>query len=181
MRPIPADECVRACEWLSLRLDAQLSDFELLLLDTHLAQCGECRAFAGGVTAFTEALRAAPLEESSLEFEFPRRRAVRMLGLRAVSAAAIAAVFGLSGLVSLELSDRKAPSAAVRFDPAVIGLKERQLQELDNAGRRGARAIAPGLAAAEKVTFGKVVAPGPRSSGRRATGTISPQTVTPNS
>jgi hypothetical protein len=178
MRPIPSDECVRACGWISLRLDEQLSDFESVLLDAHLARCSDCRAFAGGVTAMTAALREAPLEEPSVGFQVPRRNAGRLLGLRAVSAAAVAAAVGLSGLVGLELSTGRAPTTAVRFDRNVIGLKDRQLQELDMAGRRAARAVAPGLAAAEQLTVGSIVGIG--SSGR-ATVKIPPQAATGHS
>jgi hypothetical protein len=174
MRPIPSDECVRACEWVSLRLDEQLSDFESVLLDAHLARCSDCRAFAGGVTAMTTALREAPLEEPSVGFQVPRRNAGRLLGLRAVSAAAVVAVVGLSGLVGLELSTGRAPSTAARFDRNVIGLKDRQLQKLDGA-ERVAKAVAPGLAAAEQLTVGSIVGIG--SSGR-ATVKIPPQAAT---
>jgi hypothetical protein len=175
MRPIPSDECVRACEWVSLRLDEQLSDFESVLLDAHLARCSDCRAFADGAAAMTAALRTAPLAEPSVGFQVPRRNAGRLLGLRAVSVAAAAAVVGLSGLVGLELSNGRAPSAAVRFDRNVIGLKDRQLQELDTAGRRAARVVAPGLAAAEQMTMRSVVGIG---SAGRATVRIPPQAAT---
>ena len=179
MRPIPSDECVRACEWVSLRLDAQLSDFESLLLDAHLAQCETCRAFAEEASAFTEALRGTPQEEPFLALEFPRRRSARHLALRVVSVSAIAAVFGLSGLIGLELADRSSPGTAARFDRDVLGLKDRQLEVLDNPGHREVRAIVRGLAGAEEVTLGSGAATGARSTGRPATGTNALQTTIP--
>jgi predicted anti-sigma-YlaC factor YlaD len=175
MRSIPSDECTRACEWVSLRLDDQLSDFESVLLEAHLARCSDCGAFARSVTEMTTALRTAPLEQASVDVRVLHRSAGRFLGLRAVSAAAVAAVVGLSGLVSLELSNGRAPSPAVHFDRNVIGLKDRQLQELDSAGRRTPPAIAPGLAAAEQVNVGNVVGIGPAGD---ATGKIPLQTAT---
>jgi hypothetical protein len=156
-RRIPSHECVRAREWASLRLDAQLSDFESVLLDAHLVRCPECRAFAASVTGLTGTLRGAPLEEASIAIQVPRRSGARIYGLRAASAAAVVAAVGLSGLVGLNLSASRAPSAAVGVDRAVMGLKERQLERLDTAGRR-ARAIPLGLAAAEQATVGGAVA-----------------------
>ena len=155
-RPIPSEECARACEWISLRLDSQLSDFESVLLEAHLASCSNCRSFAESVTGLTSALRATPLEEASFAFQLPRRRGVRVYGLRAVSAAAIAAAIGLSGLVGLQLSADRVPRSAARLDREVMALKEGQLEKLDNAGRSVARTIRPGLAAAEQVTIGSI-------------------------
>jgi predicted anti-sigma-YlaC factor YlaD len=62
-RLLPSDECARACEWVSLRLDSQLSDFEEVLLEAHLERCPDCRACAETTTRLTEILRATPLEE----------------------------------------------------------------------------------------------------------------------
>src|SRR4051812_39020637 len=105
---IPADECARASEWVSLRLDGQLSEFEELLLEAHLERCPDCRAYAANVDGLTRALRATPLEQPSTTFETPRRTRARTVGLRAVSAAAAVAVVGLSGIVSLQLSASRA-------------------------------------------------------------------------
>jgi anti-sigma factor RsiW len=54
--------CERACFWLSLRLDDQLSELEGALLDAHLASCDGCQAVAVGFGASTRALRSAALE-----------------------------------------------------------------------------------------------------------------------
>jgi hypothetical protein len=155
-RRIPPDECARACEWASLRLDSQLSDFESVLLEAHLARCLGCRAFDESLTGMTETLRAAPLEEVSFAIQLPRRSGVRMHALRLVSAAAVAAIVGLSGLVGLELSADQAPSAVAHFDPAVMELKERQLAALGSSGQR-TPTVRPGLAAAEGLTVGGAV------------------------
>lgn len=152
MRRIPPADCPRACEWISLRLDAQLSDFEAVLLEAHLAGCHDCRAFAESAAGLTEMLRAAPLEEAPSGFRLPRKSRSRLHSLRVVSAAAIVGVLGLSGLVSLELSSGRSPSAASRLTREVIGLKERQLDQIDNAGRSPVIVVPTGLAAAEQVT-----------------------------
>jgi hypothetical protein len=158
---IPADECARACEWVSLRLDEQLSDFEEVLLEAHLARCAECRAFAASAAGVTQVLRSTPLEQSAFTFEAPHRTRGRTVALRAVSAAAAVAVVGLSGLVSLQLSASRArPGAAV--ERKVIGLKEKQMDELAGLAQRANRQVRPSLAAAEQVTFGTSQEPAAR-------------------
>lgn len=155
-RRVLSEECVRACEWASLRLDGQLSEIESVLLEAHLSRCPECLAFTQGMVSATEALRATPLEEPSFHFEAPRRRSARAVGLRAASAVAAIAVVGLTGLVSFQLSTSHAPSVAAAFDQRlIIGLKEEQMDELDPAGQIPVRKVSRGLAAAERVTVGR--------------------------
>jgi predicted anti-sigma-YlaC factor YlaD len=152
-RLLPSDECARACEWVSLRLDSQLSDFEEVLLEAHLERCLDCRACAESMTQLTEMLRATPLEKPTFAFQLPRRMRTRAYGLRAVSAvAAVATVatVGLSGLVSLRLSTSGLPSVAASADRALIGLKERQMDQLDGDAWKASRNVRPSLA--EQVT-----------------------------
>jgi predicted anti-sigma-YlaC factor YlaD len=100
MQVLPAS-CERSREWVSLRLDGQLSTFEAALLDRHLRRCPACSAFAAGVATQTQLLRAAALEQPRRRFELParpartaRRSLVGAFG--AVAAAAVAAVVLLS-------------------------------------------------------------------------------------
>jgi len=156
----PADECARASEWLSLRLDGQLSEFEELLLEAHLARCGECRAFAASSAGLTHALRSTPLERPTFTFEAPRRTRGRTVALRAVSAAAAAALVGLSGLVSLQLSASQA-RPGVSTARKVMELKERQMDELAGLAQRANRQVRPSLP--EQATVGGNPEPAPRS------------------
>ena len=159
---VPADECARVREWASLRLDGQLSDFEEVLLEAHLARCPDCRGFAATTTALTATLRATPLEHPTFTFEAPRRTRSRTVALRAVSATAAVAVVGLSGLVTLQLSASRArPGSAA--DRKVIGLKERQMDELGGVAQRVNREVRPSLAAAEQVTVGAELVTVPRA------------------
>src|SRR4051794_264903 len=110
---LPSEECGRAREWASLRLDGTLSEFEDVLLDAHFERCADCRAFAVSTAGLTQALSSAPLELPTFAFEPPRKTQGRTVALRAVSAAAAVAVVGISGLVSLQLSASRArPGAA---------------------------------------------------------------------
>ena len=61
MAPLP-HSCDRARAWVSLRLDGELSELEGFMLESHLARCEACRAFAADTVGFTTALRTAPLE-----------------------------------------------------------------------------------------------------------------------
>lgn len=152
--PIPSDDCARASEWASLRLDGQLSDFEEVLLEAHLARCDGCQAFAASVAGLTGALRTAPLEQPEFAFEAPRRTRGRTVALRAVSAAAVVAVVGVSGLVSLQLATSRARPGVPTVPPAVIGLKERQMDELAGGTTRPRTEVRQSLAAAEQVIVG---------------------------
>ena len=60
-RAILPAECAQACQQLSLRADRELSVFETVLLEAHLAVCADCQAFEKGVAGFTTLLRAVPL------------------------------------------------------------------------------------------------------------------------
>lgn len=153
-RLLPSDECAHVCEWVSLRLDSQLSDFEDVLLEAHLERCPDCCAFAETMTQLTEILRATPLEEPTFAFQLPRRSGAWAHGLRAASAVAALAIVGLSGLVSLQLSTSRVPGVPASADRALIGLKELQMEQLDGAGRKASREVRPSLAAAEQVTVG---------------------------
>jgi hypothetical protein len=153
--PIPSDECVRAHEWASLRLDDQLSDFEEVLLEAHLARCPECREFAASVSGLTLALRAADLEQPAFAFDPPRSTRGTTYALRAVSAAAAIAVVGVSGLVSLQLSGSRARPGAPAVPPEVIGLKERQMNQLARATSSSRVLVRQSLASAEQVIVGE--------------------------
>jgi anti-sigma factor RsiW len=159
---IPADECARASEWVSLRLDGQLSEFEEMLLEAHLARCAGCKAFAASMTGLTGTLRAAPLEQPEFTFQAPRRAGGGRLALRAVSAAAAVAVVGISGLVSLQLSASR-PRPGTALERRVIGLKERQMNQLGGLAQRANRQVRPNLAAAEQTTVGGAETLAPRA------------------
>ena len=92
--------CDRTREWVALRLDTDLSEFETALMRGHLERCAECRAFADEVAAVTFVLRAEPLETPARPISVPappRFGATRRLSLVAAAAAVLVAA-GLGGL-----------------------------------------------------------------------------------
>jgi predicted anti-sigma-YlaC factor YlaD len=157
-RAILPAECARACQQLSLRADHELSDFETVLLEAHLAVCADCQAFEKGVTGVTSLLRAGALEQPIVPFELPRGRsranALVANSLRAGSAAAAIAIVVLTGLTTfgsaLHSSPASAPSTNVGETRLVLDLHERQLQHLDSLGRTRKLVVPFGLAAAER-------------------------------
>ena len=157
-RAILPAECARACQQLSLRADHELSDFETVLLEAHLAVCPDCRAFEKGVSGVTTLLRAGTLEQPIVPFELPRGRsrvnALVANSVRAGSAAAAIAIVVLTGLATfrtaLHRSPASAPSTNVGETRQVLNLHERQLQQLDSLGRTQRFVVPFGLAAAER-------------------------------
>ena len=147
---MPAD-CARACQQLSLRLDSELSEFESVLLEAHLARCADCRAFGQSITGFTDALRAVPAETPPVTLQITRSRRTSVLAsyLRAGSAAAAVAVVALGGLVALQGSRDRVPGVDLQQARLVMGVHESQLQRLDKFGETPTREVPPGLAAAE--------------------------------
>ena len=61
---------------VSLRLDGELSQLELRMLDAHLARCAECREYDADVTRITTELRAAPLERMEIPVVIRRPRRI---------------------------------------------------------------------------------------------------------
>jgi predicted anti-sigma-YlaC factor YlaD len=156
-RAILPAECAQACQQLSLRADGELSEFEMVLLEAHLAVCADCRAFEKGVTGCTTLLRAVPLEQPIVAFQLPRGRsranALLVSSLRAGSAAAALAIVALTGLATFHTALHRSPSgpsANVGEARLVLDLHERQLQQLDSLGRTRKLVVPHGLAAAER-------------------------------
>jgi len=136
--------CDRAREWVSLQLDRELSDFERVLLDAHVRRCSTCGRFRAGVTAFTAALRAAPLERPPRPVLLPRRRAgSRAFRLAAATVAAVALILGTAaGVLTSERPRSHGPFVLLR--PSYLDYPENQFR-LTHQGDADARA--PGYAA----------------------------------
>ena len=74
MRFVPVNSvlCERSREWISLRLDGELSELAEKMLESHLARCAACRTFESDVevtsrlgsgTTFTVTLPSDPRRE----------------------------------------------------------------------------------------------------------------------
>jgi len=117
--------CEQARERLSLQLDDELSRHEARLLERHLGRCMACTAFAADVRAYTDLLRATPLEPAP-PFLLLRRPAATRATTRiaAVTAAAAAAVLVAVSTVSLQGNARES-SAPFAFWPTGLAVQHR--------------------------------------------------------
>jgi predicted anti-sigma-YlaC factor YlaD len=84
--------CERARNWISLDLDAELSELEGAMLRAHVARCAPCAAYQSEVTALTYRLRLAPLEPLLAPVVLPSRRRSVSRALQVGAAAAVAVV-----------------------------------------------------------------------------------------
>ena len=98
MRPVRPLVCERVRGQISVGLDGELSQLERVMIASHLERCASCETYADEVSAFTRALREAPLEPMARQVVIHRRR--RHIGARvqvaAAAAVAVAALIGAS-------------------------------------------------------------------------------------
>jgi anti-sigma factor RsiW len=108
--------CERVRAQVSLRLDVELSQLEIRMLEGHLARCADCREFEADVVEFTADLRSAPLEPLARPVVIPERRRFSVIGAQvgvaAVMALAIAGVAGRMALDELRPASGARPVAA---------------------------------------------------------------------
>ena len=109
LRPQP-HTCDRAREWVSLRLDDEISELEDALLEAHVHRCGACREYEATVRGAVLAVRARPLERMNEPIVVTGRRRP-MLRPAAVArvAAVVAAVVGVTTVLSTQAA--KGPAA----------------------------------------------------------------------
>jgi predicted anti-sigma-YlaC factor YlaD len=108
--------CERGREWISLRLDDELSELAQKMLDSHLARCSDCSAFEDQVSGIAVQLRSAPLEplERPIEVTHRRRRMpVRVWSMGAAAASFAAVAVGVVGFLSLPSSSSQQASPLV--------------------------------------------------------------------
>jgi Putative zinc-finger len=108
--------CERARQWASLRLDGELSELEDALLEQHLEGCASCSAFAVGLAATTEAVRAVPLERPEVSYPRFERPVIRLPVGRRVAIVAVAAAAALGAFVGSSLQ-KPSPAPAPRGGP----------------------------------------------------------------
>jgi anti-sigma factor RsiW len=98
--------CEQAGQWISLRLDGELSELEQVRLDRHLDRCAACNARAADWAGITHLLRAAPLVRyepepvraaTSRARALPARTAAFAAMVSAAAAAIALALFGIPG------------------------------------------------------------------------------------
>jgi predicted anti-sigma-YlaC factor YlaD len=91
--------CRLAREQISLHLDGELSQFEQVALDGHLACCASCRSYGASVADVTAQLRLAPVAQPAFPVVLPHRPRIRV-PLRAAQVAAAAVVVTVFGFTA---------------------------------------------------------------------------------
>lgn len=147
MKPL-TKQCERARESASLRLDAELSEFEHALLVAHLSRCEGCRAFAAELDAVTARIRATPLEPLEQPIVLPSRR--RLVSRRPVEVAAAAALMLTALGVAGALRTVEASNPTISFGAPGVGntIESREFSDIRRANirrsmRRSVRPPAP--------------------------------------
>jgi anti-sigma factor RsiW len=107
MRFVPGHSvlCERSREWISLRLDGELSELAEKMLESHLARCAACRTFESDVELTSRLVRTAPLERPEHPIALPRaRRRMLFRPVGAVAATAAAVALGFAAFLNLPSS-----------------------------------------------------------------------------
>lgn len=127
--------CERARQWATADLDGELSRFERVLLSAHLADCPDCREFAGSIDGFTQLLRTAQPEALERPIEIGRlRRRMRLRLAPAVAAMAVTVVGLGSLLASSDLRSRSVGNANGSVDSVTSHLASVDTMNLSTAG-----------------------------------------------
>lgn len=106
MRPRPVSEdgrCDRARQWVSLRLDGELSELENALLQKHLLTCADCAEYDARLHTTAEVLRTTPAMASARRFQIPAPVVVHFPLTRRLAVAAIAVAAAAGSLVGSTL------------------------------------------------------------------------------
>jgi anti-sigma factor RsiW len=113
MELAPNPICDRVRGQISLELDGELSQLERAMVAKHVQRCPSCAAFHASATAFTDALRSAPLEALARPIALPslRKRAYGELRSGAIRIGAAAAGIAIALSLGLTSSDPFGSSA----------------------------------------------------------------------
>jgi predicted anti-sigma-YlaC factor YlaD len=109
--------CERVRSSISLEIDGELSELERRRVLAHLERCPECRAFETDVTAFTDELRSAPLEELDhpLVVRRPRRVSFARVQVGVAAAVAVVAVGALAQIAGSKSENERIFATPDRF------------------------------------------------------------------
>ncbi len=149
MGQLSSTACDRTRGYVSASLDGELSQVEGARLETHLASCAACRAYAADVAESSRLLRETALEELDFPIVLPRRRLAVARKLQvAAAAAAIAAAVGLSTVVGTTSQSGRPSTSAAPLGAQSVSLRfpEGELKMLHRASLRNQLSVHARLA-----------------------------------
>jgi predicted anti-sigma-YlaC factor YlaD len=127
MRFVPGHSvlCERSREWISLRLDGELSELAEKMLESHLARCAGCREFESDAAVATRLVRTTPLERPEQPIALPRGRRLELVRPAGAVAATVAAIaLGLAAFLNVPSSGTAIPNVrAVNADNSDLTLQ----------------------------------------------------------
>ena len=124
-----AKRCDRAREWISLQLDGELSEFERIVLEAHVARCSECREFRAELRGISLELRHAPLEPLGRPIALPRRTRLTGRTLQFAAAAAAAVAVGAASSLGVITADNSSSgSFGPRLRPAYLDSSDYEMK-----------------------------------------------------
>jgi predicted anti-sigma-YlaC factor YlaD len=148
LSPRPAI-CERARAWVSLRLDAEVSELEDALLVAHLRQCPVCREYEESVRGVVFALRNEPLAQFEHPVSVPsRRRSVLRPTALARAAALVALAVGIATVLNSQSTQRfhvtpgfqgPASSVGAASNGDLTQIRQLRITQLGAAPPQGAR------------------------------------------
>ena len=136
MGQISLPTCDRIRELCSAALDGELSELDDARLQSHLATCAGCSAFAATAAQASLLVRATPLEHPEEQIVVPGRRLAVARKFQVVAAAAaVTMTVGLSAAIGTLSTSSSAlrphnarPSAKLRFPDQELKMLERASQ-----------------------------------------------------
>ena len=136
MGQISPHSCDRIHELYSASLDGELAELEEARLQSHLASCSACRAYADRAAAAAQLVRTSPLEEPSFPIVIPGRRLAVARRLQAVAAvAAVVVTVGLSAAVGSLSGPRVAQHVHSSAEPANLRFPDQELRMLERSSQ----------------------------------------------
>jgi hypothetical protein len=136
--------CERARAWASLRLDAELSEFEDALLVAHLGRCSACSEYEESVRGAVLALRNEPLAGLEHPVSVPSRGpAVLWPTALARAAAVVAIAVGIATVLTSQSAHRlpasPVPSLGAAGDGDLNEIRLLRVTQLGATPQQGAR------------------------------------------
>jgi hypothetical protein len=118
--------CDRTREWVALRLDGELSEFETAIMRPHLERCESCRTFADDVAAIAREIRSTPYEPVPwpISISAPRRFGIPLRHVQVAAAAALVVVAAGLGSVYGALRSHAEPKQVAPIVHAPMGIAD---------------------------------------------------------